>query len=202
MPETIADHIVTLDPADSVWDRAFIVAPLVLIGSREADGGYDLAPKHMVMPVSWENFLGFVCTPRHRTYGNVAREGTFTASFLRPAQILQASFAAAPRCDDEAKPSLAAIGTFPATRIDGRFASDGYLYLECELDRVVDDLGENSLIIGRVVTAHVHEDSLRRSDRDDQDLIHAAPILAYLHPGRFASIDSSRSFPFPTGMKK
>ena len=92
MPETIANHIVTLDPADSVWDRAFMVAPLVLIGTREADGGYDLAPKHMVMPVSWENFLGFVCTPRHGTYGNVARERAFTASFLRPSQVLEASF--------------------------------------------------------------------------------------------------------------
>jgi hypothetical protein len=58
------------------------------------------------------------------------------------------------------------------------------------------------LIIGRIVAAHVHEDSLRSEDRDDQDLIHTAPLLAYLHPNRFATIDTTRSFPLPAGMKK
>ena len=37
---------------------------------------------------------------------------------------------------------------------------------------------------------------------DDQALIHNAPVLAYLHPGRFASIETSLTFPFPEGMKK
>ena len=30
----------------------------------------------------------------------------------------------------------------------------------------------------------------------------AGALLAYLHPGRFAPIDDSFSFPFPAGMKK
>ena len=30
----------------------------------------------------------------------------------------------------------------------------------------------------------------------------AAPLLAYLHPGRFASVSAAFSFPFPEGMKK
>ena len=202
MEESIKDHIVTLDPAEPIWDRVFMVAPLVLIGTREKNGGYDLAPKHMVTPLSWQNHLGFVCTPRHRTYHNIKREKVFTVSYLRPSQVLEASLAAAPRCDTEEKLTVHAIEQFPATVVDGMFVRDGYLYFECELDRIVDDLDVNSLIVGRIVAVHVHEDSLRANDRDDQDLIHAAPLLAYLHPGRFATIGTTRSFPFPAGMKK
>lgn len=195
--------VITLDPKEPLWGQVFMVSPLVIIGSREEGEDYDLAPKHMVMPLSWENHLGFVCTPRHRTYHNIKREKAFTASYLRPDQVLEASLAAAPRSgDDEAKPSLSAISKLFAETIDGVFVDNSYLYLECELDRIVEDLGENSLIIGRIVAAHVHETSLRGVDRDDQDLIHDAPLLTYLHPGRFASIDDTRSFPFPAGMKK
>lgn len=202
MEESIQDHVVTLDPSEPVWGRVFMVAPLVLVGSREEDGSFDLAPKHMVLPLSWQNHVGFVCTPRHQTYQNIKREGTFTLSYLRPSQVLEASLAAAPRCENDQKLAVNVIEQFPATKIDGTFARDGYLYFECELDRIVDDLGVNSLIVGKIVAAHVHEDSLRANDRDDQDLIHSAPLLAYLHPGRFATIGETRSFPFPAGMKK
>jgi len=33
-------------------------------------------------------------------------------------------------------------------------------------------------------------------------VVHDVPLLAYLHPGRFATIENSLSFPFPAGMKK
>lgn len=56
----------------------------------------------------------------------------------------------------------------------------------------------NSLIVGRILAAHVHEDFLHVSEIGDQDLIHESPLLAYLNPGRYASIVESYSFPFPT----
>ena len=64
--------VVTLDTAFPIWERFFTVAPLVLIGTREVDGTYDLAPKHMVTPLGWGNYFGFVCTPRHATYANAS----------------------------------------------------------------------------------------------------------------------------------
>jgi hypothetical protein len=33
-------------------------------------------------------------------------------------------------------------------------------------------------------------------------VIHDSPLLAYLAPGRFATIDRSNAFPFPAEMKK
>ena len=87
-------NLVELDVSHPGWERFFWVAPLVLVGTREADGSHDLAPKHMAMPVGWENYFGFVCTPRHHTYLNIRRSGVFTISYPRPDQLVLASLPA------------------------------------------------------------------------------------------------------------
>ena len=193
---------VTLDVGRSLWERCFIVAPLVLVGTRDEDGSLDLAPKHMVTPMGWDNYFGFVCTPRHGTYANIERTGVFTVTYPRPSQVLYASLAASPRCEDGDKPVLQAYETFPAASIDGEFVEGGYLFFECEHYRTYDDFGINSLITGRIVAAYADADAVRSSEYDDQELIHHTQLLAYLHPGRFATIEASNAFPFPADMKK
>jgi flavin reductase (DIM6/NTAB) family NADH-FMN oxidoreductase RutF len=202
MRESARRNLVTLPDDVPVWERVFTVNPLVLVGTRERDGSYDLAPKHMAFPMGWENYFGFVCTPRHSTYHNARREGVFTVSYPRPTQIVLTSLAASGREEGGAKPSLYALPTFPAREVDGVLLEDGYLYLECMLDRIVDDFGENSLISGRVVAAHVSEDYLRASELDDNDLISGSPLLAYLNPGRYARVEESNSFPFPVDFSR
>ena len=202
MRENTRKDLVTLREGLPVWDRVFTVSPLVVVGTKEEGGDYDLAPKHMAMPVGWENYFGFVCTPRHRTYHNARREGVFTISYPRPTQVALASLAASPRVDDGAKLAVGAMPTFRASEVDGVFIEDAYLFFECALDRVADDFGDNSLVVGRVVAAHAREDYLRTSERDDQDVIYASPLLAYLNPGRYASIGESYSFPFPAGFMR
>lgn len=202
MSDCLESNLVSLDTTDPIWNRFFMVAPLVLVGTREDDGAYDLAPKHMAMPLGWQNYFAFVCTPRHGTYGNVKRTKSFCVSFPTPSQLLITSLAAAPRCDDGNKTALGALGTFPATVVDGELLDDGYLYLECELERIIDGFGENSLIIGRIVAAHVREQALRGAEYDDHDLLRRMPVLAYLQPGRFTTITESNAFPFPEGMKR
>jgi len=185
-----------------IWDRIFMVFPLVIVGTKEADGGYDLAPKHMAMPMSWEDHFGFVCTPRHNTYQNAKREGAFTVSYPNPAQWMEASLSASPRSEDGHKHSLEMVETFPAETVDGVLVADGYLYFECELDRIVDDFAENSLIVGKIVATHADSEMLRSVEQDDQELIYNHPLLSYLNPGRFAEIKETMAFPFPKGMKK
>lgn len=202
MRPTAKPSLVELDVSQPIWDRFFWVAPLVLIGTNEADGGHDLAPKHMAFPMGWENYFGFVCTPRHHTYGNIRRDKVFTVSYPRPSQLVLTSLAASPRFEGEEKPALAALPVFPASRIEGVLVEGCGVYLECQLERIVDGFGVNSLIVGRVCAARLAEDMQRMDDGDDQALVHDAPLLAYLHPGRFTSIDDSLSFPFPAGMKK
>ena len=194
--------LVELDVNEPIWDRFFWVAPLVLVGTREADGSHDLAPKHMAIPMGWQNYFGFVCTPRHHTYSNVKRDGVFTVSYPRPSQLVLTSLAASPRCGEEDKPALSVLPVFPASVVDGVLVDGAYLFLECELDRIVDDFGINSLIVGRIVAARVALDAERMDELEDQALVHDSPLLAYLHPGRFTTIEQSFSFPFPAGMKK
>ncbi len=202
MSEAIADDVVSLDIKDPIWERFFLLAPMVLIGTQEPDGQPDLAPKHMAMPMSWENYFGFVCTPRHGTYKNIRRTGVFTVTYPRPSQVLYASLAAAPRCGDDEKTVLQTFETVPASKVDGAFVANGYIYLECELFKIYDDFGVNSLITGTIVAAHVHKDALRVSELDDQDLIHNSPMLAYIHPWRFATINATQRFPLPEGMQR
>jgi len=193
---------VELDMSGPIWDRFFVVHPLVIVGTHQGGGEYDLAPKHMALPMGWQNFFGFVCTPRHRTYLNVREEKAFTVSYPRPSQILETSLTASPRCEDDSKPLISELPTFSAKKVDALFLADSYLYLECRLHRIVDGFGENSLITGEIVAAYTGRDSVRSPDRDDGDLIYQSPLLAYLSPRRFAHIRDTRAFPFPAHFKR
>ena len=196
------EQVIPLTLETPVWDRIFTIAPLVVIGTREPDGTYNLAPKHLVTPLSWTNYFGFVCTPRHATYHNIKREGVFTVSYPRPNQMVLTSLTASPREDDGSKPGLSSLPTWPARQIDGLFIEDAYLFLECELDRIVDDFDINSLIAGRIVAAYAAGDSLRQEEWDDNDLLAQAPLLAYINWGRFARIEESFAFPFMSKFKR
>ncbi len=202
MEEANKTRLIELEVGDSIWERFFTLFPLVVVGSREADGSPDLAPKHLAIPLSWRNHFGFVCTPRHNTYRNIRREREFAVTYIRPSQTVLASLSATPRCDDGSKPIAEALPTLAASRVGAPLVADGYLFLECELERIIDDLGENSLIIGRIVAARIAEDALRTSDRDDEDLLMASPLLAYLYPGRFAEVSATNKLPLPAGFKR
>lgn len=201
-PDAPSSELISLGVEHPIWNRFFHVAPLIVVGTREPDGSFDLAPKHMAAPMGWGNYFGFVCTPAHGTYANAKREGAFTVSYPRPSQILTASLASAPRCEGDQKPSLEALRTFPAQVVDGVLLDDAYLHLECETYKIVDGFDQNSLITGRVVEAHVSASALRHADEDDRDMILEAPMLAYLAPGRYAEISESFAFPFHAGWSR
>jgi flavin reductase (DIM6/NTAB) family NADH-FMN oxidoreductase RutF len=195
------EKLVSLTTDRPIWDRFFGVFPLIIVGSKEEDR-FNLAPKHLAMPLGWENHYCFVCSPRHTTYDNIRRHGVFTVSFPRPSDVLLASLAAAPRCEDRSKPSLLLLPTFPASKVDGVLVKGCYLFLECTLHSIVDGFGLNSLIIGSVVAAAAHEDALRMEERDEADQIYNFPLLTYVSPGRVAEIRQTTAFPFPRGFSR
>jgi flavin reductase (DIM6/NTAB) family NADH-FMN oxidoreductase RutF len=193
---------VELDTSIPIWERFLWVAPLVVIGTVEEDGTVDLAPKHMVTPLGWDNYFGFVCTPRHATYRNAIREGSFTVSYPRPDQLVHASLAAAPRCDDGRKASLSGLPVVAAQRVPGPLLAGAYLQLECTLDRVVEGFGENGLVVGKIVAARVHRSAERARELEDERLVEESPLLVYLAPGQFARVAESHSFPLPSGFRR
>ncbi len=191
-----------LSVSEDLWSRVFTIAPLVLVGTIEEDGSHDLAPKHMAMPLGWGGWFAFACAPTHATQRNAQRTGAFTVSYPRPDQLIASSLAASPRAEDDSKPALAALETVPASRVEGVLVEGAHLWLECELDRVIEGYGENSLVTGRIVTASVADQAARRDDLDDAELLAAAPLLAYVAPRRFAEIGETRSFPFPADFRR
>jgi flavin reductase (DIM6/NTAB) family NADH-FMN oxidoreductase RutF len=193
---------VSLSVERPIWDRFFTVAPLVVVGSKEPDGTYDLAPKHMAMPLGWQNYYAFVCSPQHATYRNIRRERQFTVSFPRPNAIVASSLAASPRCDDDTKPALGLLSRRRATTVDGVLIDDCYLYLECTLHSMLDGFGANSLIIGDVVAASACEDYLRMDDRDGGEQLFQSPLLVYISPGRYATLRETAQFPLPEGFSR
>lgn len=202
MQQATTPDLIELDMGKSIWEGFYTVFPLVVVGTREADGSDDLAPKHLAMPMSWQHHFGFVCSPRHNTLQNIERDRQFTVTYIRPSQTVLASLAASPRCEDGSKPITASLPTFAAQQVAGPLLRDGYLFLECELDQVVENLGKNSLVIGRIIAARVAADAVRASDQDNADLLLDSPLLAYLYPDRFAEISDTRKMPLPAGFKR
>lgn len=194
----MSEPVVALELDGSLWERVFQVAPLVMVGTREPDGGFDFAPKHRVVALTPRHF-GFVCRDSHATYRNARRERSFTVSWPGPRHIVMASASAAPRCEDGDKRAMEGLRVFDAKRVDGALLDGCALHVECELERMVDDLGDDGLVIGRIVAAWASPDALRNARTRDSEVVHAHPLLAYLHPGRFATIDRSVGFPFPKG---
>ena len=191
----------TLRPDSGLWEQVIVVAPLVVVGTVEADGSFDLAPKHQATPIGWSSYFGFVCTEKHRTHANVQRTGQFTVSFPQPHQAVEVGQAAAPRHED-IKSSLQAVDTMPANIVEGVLLADAALWLECELDRIVTGFDDRDFIVGRIVGASAQRWALRDPDLDDADLLHAHPPLVYLSPGRFGALGDTLSFPFPADFSR
>ncbi len=193
----------SLDLNTPIWERIFIVAPLVVIGSKE-DEGYNMAPKHMAMPLGWDCYFGFVCTPKHGTYQNIKKNKVFTVSFPKPDQTVFTSLGASPRLQtiSKSKSTINALPMVKAVTMDIPLLKGAYLHLECELYKIIDGFKNNSLIVGSVKAAHVHNDYLRVSDKDEREQLHSHPLLAYIAPNRFAKIGETYAFPFPKDFKK
>ena len=203
MTPPISQNWVALNTDQPIWSHFFMIAPLAVVGTREEEG-YDLAPKHMITPMGFENYIGFVCTPAHGTYHNIKARGEFTMSFPMADQTLITSLTATPRQSGISKATqiIDALPTHRAIEVDALFLEQAYLKLECKHFKTIDGFGGNSLITGTILHAYVHPDYLRVSGQDEQSMLYENPLLAYLAEGRFARAAKTYHFPFPKGFKR
>lgn len=191
-------RFIELDCSEPIWSHFFTVAPLVIVGTREGIG-YDLAPKHMVTPMGFHNYFGFVCTPKHRTYHNVVNNREFSVSYLHPKQLIHAAISASPRNKKLSKSDeiVSVLPTINGSKTDTLMMEGAYVRLECKLHKIVDGFDENSLITGKIVSAQVHPEYLRVSEKDESRQISDYPLLAYVADGRFAEVKQTYNFPYP-----
>ena len=203
MERSWKEAFVTLPSTAPVWGHFFTVAPLIVVGTKE-NGGYNLAPKHMATPLGTANYFGFVCTPGHATYQNIRTQREFTISFPRPEQVVLASMSATPRDGpwDKQEQVITSLPTSHAQQVDALCLDQAYLVLECLLFKITDGFDDHSLIAGKVICSHVHQNFLRASEQDEQRQLQEHPLLAYLAHGRFATISETYNFPFPKGFKR
>lgn len=185
-----------------VWDQIFTVHPLVVIGTENKDSSPNFAPKHMAFPLGWDNYFGFVCTPKHTTYQNIKERGEFTVTYPKPDQVVATSLTASPRNEENEKPNLDTLETFEAMNIGGSFLKNGYAFLECKLIKFVDGFGENSLVLAEIVAARAWSNVIKNPSKTDNESIYNHPRLVYISPGRYAIIDETYAFPFPANFKK
>ena len=195
-------NFVSLDMKKSIWDHFYMVAPLVIIGSKE-NGNFNLAPKHMATPIGFSNYFGFVCTPRHTTYSNIKKEKKFTVSFVKPSQVVISSLAATPRTEKNqcSKSIITSLSTI-SSPTGNLFIEDSYVLFECELFKIIDGFDDYSIITGKIKNALVHKNFKIYSDMDEQMHLQENPLLGYIAQGRFASINETFKFPFPRNFQK
>lgn len=203
MDKLLEDKFKSLNIDYPIWDQVFTVAPLVVIGTKEGEN-YNLAPKHMATPIGLGNYFGFVCTARHHTYHNIKKHKYFAVSFPLPDQVTITSLSASSRDRDfsESKRIIEALPTIKAETMDALLLTNSYLYLECELFKIIDGFDQNSIITGKIITAYAEKDYIRISELDEQEQIKNNPLLAYIANGRFATISQTFNFPFPKDFKK
>ncbi len=186
-----------------LWERVFTLAPLIVVGTKE-EKGYDLVPKHMAMPLGHVNHFGFICTPWHGTYKKVRKTKAFTVSFPTTNQVVSTSLSASPRLKGISK-SESTVNSLPQSKasfVDALLLKNAYLYLECELYKMIDSFEDNSIITGIIKAAHVHHDCLRMSEIDEGEQLYRHPLFAYIAPGQFAKIMDIYMFPFPKDFNK
>ncbi|MCX2720762.1 flavin reductase [Lentiprolixibacter aurantiacus] len=192
-----------LNTKQSLWDQVFTVAPLVIIGTRE-DDKYDLAPKHMVTPIGFGPYFGFVCTPRHATFHNIKDTGEFTVSFPKPDQLVFTSLSATPRKDSCSNYDIVfeSLPMVKALNRDLPIIEGAYLYLECRCLKILDGFDDYAIITGEVLAAYADSQYTLVSERDKDKQLRQHPLLVYVAPGRFATITQTFNFPFPKDFER
>jgi len=192
----------TLDTSSPIWDRIFTVAPLIVIGTKEGSA-YNLAPKHMATPIGFDNYFGFVCTPKHATYQNIKDTQEFTVSFPLPDQVVLAALSATSRSDDTlgSKPIIKALPSLKATRVDALFLEASYLFFECKLFKIIDGFNENSIITGKIMAAHVDKNYMKTFEKDEQQQLKENPLWLTFQTGALQKLPKRTTFLFQRILK-
>jgi flavin reductase (DIM6/NTAB) family NADH-FMN oxidoreductase RutF len=125
------------------------------------------------------------------------QQGEFVVNIPGPELIEHVSRASAdvpPGTDEIAGSGLTAS---PSKQVAVPSILECRVHLECRKHQVIDGLGGDSLIIGKIVAACGDRDFVST----DEQVLARKPLLAYVHPDHYAVVSEIRRFVFPRNYK-
>ena len=172
--------------------------PIGWISSLDASGNRNLAPYSFFNMLSYRPpLIGFASNGRKDTVRNVeeTREFVWNLATRALADAMNASSANVPSCVDEFE--FAALEAAPSRMVAPPRVAKTPVAFECKLTqllRLKDQHGNESnsiLVIGEVVTVHIHRSLLKDGVYDTAA---AAPILRAGGRGHYFEINASGHF--------
>jgi len=171
---------------------------IVLVTTLSPDGMPNVAPKTQAAPVGRRNFWSFACTPSHHTHKYIEAGGEFVINIPGPELIKNISLAARRFALDEDEIRGSELTAMPSREVSPPSIAECRVHLECRLHRIVEGLGEDSLIIGRVVAASADSDIIDPSP----DSLQRHPLLVYVYPDHWTMVKEAERFRFPAEYKE
>jgi len=170
---------------------------VALVTTISISGVPNVAPKTQVMPIGRKNYWAFACCGSHHTYQNVVQQGEFVINIPGPELIdhISRSSADFPLGTDEIK--AAGLTALSSKIVVPPSIAECRVHIECRRYQVLDGFGNDSLIIGQVIACFGDSGFVST----DPAILREYPLLAYIHPNHYATIDRVERFSFPRNYK-
>jgi flavin reductase (DIM6/NTAB) family NADH-FMN oxidoreductase RutF len=180
-----------------VGGQFFCPEMVVLVTTMSTSGIFNVAPKTQAMPVGRGNYWAFACCSSHHTYQNVLQQGEFVVNIPGPELIEHISRASADTPAGADEIDACGLTAIPSRQVAVPSILECRVHLECKRYQVIDGLGGDSLIIGKIVAACGDQDFVSTDVR----ILAEKPVLAYVHPDHYTLVKEVRKFQFPRNYK-
>lgn len=170
------------------WRPSPLVGQIVLVTTRNEDGGSNIAPKSWVSMMSFEPpILAIGCNSAHWTARNILRAGEFVVNI--PGDELAAAVWNA-YLKEHPRP-VEAVGLTPrsARLVAPPLVEECKAHLECRLEQQV-RFGDEIVLFGRIVAASVDQEALAAEDPYEY-----LRLIVYLENKSFGVVGSARRVP-------
>jgi len=195
---------VAFDPSRSVSSQYAHVSPVILVTTVNADGSLNVAPKTQNMLVGKEGrIFMFVCTPNHHTYQNIERTGEFVVNYPTPELVENVAASASVFEDGADEVADSGLTATPSLKVKPPRIKECPVHLECELAEIR-EYGPYGFVVGKVVAASGNEEIVLAANMDTAEFskrLAQNPLLAYVYPNHFTSVNECRKFVYPKNYK-
>lgn len=180
----------------------FTVKPIILVTTLGSNELPNVAPQTQCMSVGrHEEYFAFVCTPEHHTYQNTKANKEFVVNYPGP-ELIEKVSAASQSAENVDEVALSGLTSIPSLIVKPPRIKECMVHLECKV-MDIKDLDNGSIILGKVVARSANREvSFKKGMAEESiNLLSMHPLLAYIYPDHYASINTAEKFIFPKNYK-